>query len=368
VHADFSSVLKQRVNAFLATNKSGRFANSKLLFKSIFMVSLYLTPIVLMYIFPPTTFLGYFTTYICSGIGMLGFGMGVMHDANHGSYWENKKLNFLFGSVLNLIGASELTWRIQHNTLHHTFTNIEGYDEDIEVPVVLRFSPNGKKRWIHNFQAYYFWLLYGLTTIIWVFYKDFVSLARYRKMGYIKTDEAKNKEVRKIIIWKVIYFSYIVIVPMFIFSNMAWEILGAWLLMHFFCGMALSLIFQAAHVMTANEFPMPDDKGNVEQNWLVHQIETTTNFAPYNKVLHWYIGGLNYQVEHHLFPNIAHIHYPKLSPIVKETMEEFGFEYKVKRTFTGALIDHVKMLNRVGRMDEDPKFTETQLSKMNLTV
>jgi len=315
------------------------------------MVLLYSLPIVASYIIEPTSFWIIASCYVLSGIGMIGIGMGVMHDANHGSYSSNKKHNKFFGGLIWIIGASPLSWKIQHNTLHHTFTNVEGYDEDIDVPLVLRFSPHGKKLWIHKFQAFYFWLLYGLTTLIWVTVKDFFSIARYRKMGYIKSGKEVTKEATKLVIWKLIYFTYMLVVPIYLRPDFAMEIVGAFLIMHFISGLILSLVFQAAHVMTDIAFPLPDENQEVDNNWLVHQLQTTTNFAPKNKVLSWFIGGLNFQVEHHLFPNISHVHYPKLSKVIRETVEEFGFEYQLRSSFTQAILDHVKMLHRLGRME-----------------
>jgi linoleoyl-CoA desaturase len=119
--------------------------------------------------------------------------------------------------------------------------------------------------------------------------------------------------------------------------------------MHYITGFILAVIFQPAHVIEGTEYPVPDDKGNMENNWAIHQLHTTTNFGHREKMFSWYVGGLNYQVEHHLFPNICHVHYRKIACIVKKTAEEFGLPYKSKDTFLQALIAHGRILKSLGQ-------------------
>ena len=114
-------------------------------------------------------------------------------------------------------------------------------------------------------------------------------------------------------------------------------------------GIILALVFQPAHVVMETEFPEPDNEGSLEDNWAIHQFKTTSNFAPNNKVLGWYMGGLNYQVEHHLFPTICHIHYPAISKIVKATAEEYGVPYYSQKTFASAVKSHFQLLMRLGK-------------------
>ena len=129
---------------------------------------------------------------------------------------------------------------------------------------------------------------------------------------------------------------------------MSWyHILLGWFCMHFVAGMILACIFQPAHVVPTSEYPKPDENNTVKGDWAKYQILTTANFAPNNKILSWYIGGLNYQIEHHLFPNICHVHHKSLSKIVQETAHEFGLPYHSQPTFGGALLNHAKMLYRL---------------------
>jgi linoleoyl-CoA desaturase len=119
--------------------------------------------------------------------------------------------------------------------------------------------------------------------------------------------------------------------------------------MHFTAGMIMSTIFQMAHVVQGAEQPLPDAKGIIHMEWTVHQLHTTSDFAQKNVILNWYAGGLNYQVEHHLFQHISHIHFPQIAPIVKEMTTKYGITYNVKPSFSLALKSHVHRLKELGK-------------------
>lgn len=293
-----------------------------------------------------------FALYIISGLGMAGIGMGIMHDAIHGSYSKNSKINKYMGYTMNLIGASATVWKIQHNVLHHTYTNIHEADDDINAPAFLRFTPHSKQYWIHKFQYLYVWFFYGLSTISWVTTKDYVRINRYRNMGFFSKSGEFRRELIKMTSWKVLYYTFALIMPLVMVPLAPWIIILAFVAMHFVTGLSISLVFQTAHVMPDTSFPQPNSEGLIHNNWNLHQLATTTNFAPRSRFFSWLIGGLNYQVEHHLMPHVSHVHYRKLAPIVKQTAEEFGIPYLSKNTFVAALWDHAKMLYQLGRANK----------------
>lgn len=292
-----------------------------------------------------------FTLYILSGFGMAGIGMGVMHDAIHGSYSKNKKINTLLSYTFNLIGANATIWRIQHNVLHHTYTNIDNADDDLNAPFFLRFSPHAKHYWVHQFQHIYIWFFYGISTISWITTKDFVRLKRYRSMGFLDKKHEYSKTLISMVAWKLFYYSYALILPMIMLPFSWYVILLAFISMHFVTGMLVSIVFQIAHIMPANDFPLPDNKGNMEDDWYRHQFATTSNFSPKSKILFWLIGGLNYQVEHHVLPDVCHIHYKNLTKIVADTALEYNMPYNVKKSMAHAIWDHTKMLRALGKKD-----------------
>lgn len=347
----FYMTLKKRVDEYFKTNNISKFGNYKMVIKSIAMFIIFLGPyaILLSNVFTN----GYIQLglWIMMGVGMSGVGLSIMHDANHGSYSKNHKINKMMSYSMTLIGGSSLNWQLQHNNLHHTFTNIEGHDEDIAPLGFLRFSPHAEYRKIHKFQFLYAWFFYGLMTLMWAFTKDFSQLIRYNKMGLLKGHHTTFKaELFKLSLHKVIYHGYSLVLPLIFVDAPWWQIVIGFVAMHFTCGLILALIFQPAHVVEETEFPTPvGDSHQMQDDWASHQLKTTANFAPKNWLLSWFVGGLNYQVEHHLFPNICHVHYKKIAPIIKETAKEFNLPYHSKSTFIGALVSHAKLLYQLGR-------------------
>lgn len=349
--SEFSVTLKKRVNEYFKNNNKSKYGNYSMLIKSIFMLSLFFIPLAAIIFGDITNLWQLFSLYIISGFGMAGVGMGVMHDAIHGSYSKNKTINKLASKTLNLIGAYDTVWKIQHNVLHHTYTNIEGADEDINTPFFLRFSPHVKKNALHKFQFLYTWFFYGLSTMSWITSKDFINLKKYFNMGLIKDKKEYRKEFYKIILWKIIYYSYALVMPILMTSFPVWMVVVAFLTMHFVTGLSISLVFQTAHVMPNTQFPLQNNDNTIENDRFIHQMETTSNFSPKSRFFSWFIGGLNHQIEHHLFPNICHIHYRKISKIIKQTSEEYNIPYLYKKTFVGAIWSHLKMLHYLGRVE-----------------
>ncbi len=313
------------------------------------MLALYFTPFALILSGTVTNFWAFTSLWVLMGLGTAGIGMNIMHDANHGSFSSNRRINDIASLVMNMLGGDASIWRMQHNVLHHTFTNIHEADEDIIGPPLLRFSPHDDHKDVHRYQYVYAWFLYGLMTIIKLAYTDYKRAIRYHKMGLIKTRQELRSRIFKIVAGKVVYFGFILVLPMF-FAPHFWWVLVGFLIMHLITGFLLSIIFQTAHVMPSSEYPLPDLNGKMNNNWAVHQLSTTTNFSPKSRIFSWFIGGLNYQVEHHLFSNISHIHYRKLSKIVSDTAREYGIPYHCQGSFVQALKQHGQMLYQLGRV------------------
>ncbi|WP_109831602.1 fatty acid desaturase family protein [Reichenbachiella versicolor] len=313
------------------------------------MLTLFFAPLVSITIFPISSLPILFTLYILSGFGMAG--IGIMHDAIHGSYSNNRTVNKLMSYTINLIGTNVEVWRLQHNVLHHSYTNVEEHDDDINAPRFLRFSPHSPKTKLHKYQHIYAWFFYGLTTLTWVTVKDFVKYKRYFRMGLIKDRKEYRKGLLRICLSKVLYYSIALIIPMIFSSFSIGAILGAFIVMHFVTGFVITLIFQIAHVTPDTSYPLPNEDGDMEYERLVHQLMTTCNFAPKSRWLSWFIGGLTNQIEHHLFPHISHVHYKDIAPIVRQTADEFNLPYYSCDTFISAVVQHFKMLHFLGKME-----------------
>jgi linoleoyl-CoA desaturase len=350
-NVEFYKTLQKRVRGYFKENKITRYGDYRMILKSIFMLTLYLVPFVLLLTVVNSVWLA-LLMWVLMAFGMAGVGLSIMHDANHGAYSKNKKVNSWMGAVLYLAGGSDAMWRIQHNVLHHTYTNVTGMDDDIDPGIVMRFSPHEKRRKFHKYQHIYAWFLYGMMTLMWITTKDFKQLYRYKKMGLTQTQSGSyNKLLAITIISKLLYYAVFLVLPL-IFTPIAWyfTVLG-FFLMHYITGFILGCIFQPAHVVPTSNYPLPDESGNIKADWAVSQLLNTANFAPKSKFLSWYVGGLNFQIEHHLFPNICHVHYKKLSRIVKKTAEEYNLPYHSQKTFWGALKVHGQMLKQLGTKD-----------------
>ena len=343
----FFRTLNSRVNNYFKENNIQKTGNWKLYLKTIIMFAVFLAPyfLILMLNMP---FWVHLLLTIIIGIGMAGVGMNVMHDGNHGSYSNIKWINKFMGGTIYILAGNVYNCQVQHNVLHHTYTNIPGHDEDLDAGRVIRFTKNAKWYSFHRFQQYYSVFLYGLLTFNWAITTDFRQMKSYlkRKLSY---GEAKSPSIlwTTLLITKAIYFSIWIVLPMLIGVTW-WKVLVGFFVMHYTAGLILSVVFQLAHVVEETTNPLPNENGEIENTWAIHQLFTTTNFAPKNWIVNWYTGGLNHQIEHHIFPNISHVHYGKISKIVKETAQECNLPYYEYKTMRSAVIAHFKHLKELG--------------------
>ena len=345
---EFVSELKKRVNAYFRENHLSIKGDYRMIIKAIIMLSLYLIPFIYILVFQPS---GLFSILlvVLMGIGEAGIGMSVMHDAAHGAFSTKKWVNSFFASTMFLLGSNTFNWKIQHNLLHHTFTNIYGYDQDIESKATLRLCEHAPLKKIHRYQYLYAFFFYGFMTLAKLF-TDVGQLIDFNRRGITeKQGHVPVREIAKLILTKLIYFFILIGLPLLLTDFYWYEIILGFSLLHFTAGMIMSTIFQMAHVVEGAKQPLPDSQGKIPNEWEVHQLQTTSDFARNNRFLNWYVGGLNFQIEHHLFSNTCHIHYPKIASIVEKAASEFGLEYNLKSTFTKAFISHVKRLKTLGQ-------------------
>lgn len=347
---EFTKELRARVKEHFLENNIQQYGNHQIIIQTIFMALLYFTPFTLMVTGITSGVLSVLLSYFIMGLGMAGLGMVTMHDANHGSFSKHKKTNKFFSKTLYLLGGFPPAWRFQHNTLHHGYTNIEGHDEDIAPVGVLRFSPHQPYKRIYRYQYLYAWFFYSLMTISWITMNDFKRLIRYNKMGAPFTSGNRFSALFKdLVLSKILYYGIFLFVPMFVLPVAWYWVIAGFIFMHATGGIILSTIFQTAHVVPTSNYPLPDTKNEIDNNWAVHQLYTTSDFSPTSKIFSWFIGGLNYQVVHHLFPQISHVHYKNIAPIVKATAQKYGLPYHVNRNFLVAVLEHAKMLKQLGR-------------------
>jgi linoleoyl-CoA desaturase len=347
---EFYREVVKRVNAHFKNTNQSKKGNINMILKTIFMVSLYLIPFLLIITQTFSSTGANFGMWALMGLGMSGIGLSVMHDANHSSYSQNNTTNKFMSLIINLIGGYHINWRIQHNVLHHTYTNIQGLDDDISKNNTLRLSPHQKRLNFHKYQIFYAPFLYSLLSFYWFLGKDVEQTIKYGKENLVQDQGMTiGRVAMEIFFFKFAYILIFIATPIIFSSLLWWQSILGFLLMHAICGQILALIFQCAHVLEETDFFEPSQTGSMENSFAIHQMRTTANFANDSTYFSWFIGGLNYQIEHHLFPNICHIHYKDISPIVKSTAKEFDVPYNSHKTFLDALKSHFSQINKLGQ-------------------
>ncbi len=351
----FFRTLNKRVNSYFKDNNISKTGNWKLYLKTVVMFSLFLAPYFLILSLDISQWWMLALT-IVMGVGMAGVGMNVMHDGNHEAYSSKNWINKFMGGTIYILAGNVYNWQVQHNVLHHTYTNIHGHDEDLDAGRIIRFTEHAKWSRFHRFQHYYAVFLYGLMTFNWALTTDFKQTKRYlsKELSYGKLPNA-GRQWSIIAITKLIYLAIWIGIPMFFISIAWWKVLIGFFVMHYTAGLILSIVFQLAHVVKQTEMPLPDETGSMKNTWAIHQLYTTANFATNNKLVNWFTGGLNHQVEHHIFPNISHIHYSKIAEIVKQTARECNLPYNEYETMMAAIQAHFQHLKAMGKK---PAFSE----------
>jgi linoleoyl-CoA desaturase len=342
----FYEEVKKRVNHYFEANHLSKNADWRMVLKTAIVLLWFGVSYVLL-VFASTSLIMAIISAVAVAQGFVLIGFNIMHDGAHGSYSKNKFINWIMGFTNDLIGGSHMFWRHKHNILHHTYTNINEIDDDIAINGIMRFTPGQKRHPWHRFQHLYAFPAYGLMSLLWVTIGDFRKFFTGR-IGDYKLPKPSISESSLFFLTKFFYFGYMLVLPMFF--HPVWQVLVFFLLVHFVLGITMATIFQLAHVVGENTFPVPDPQTNfVDNEWAIHEVETTANFAPKNKLAAWYLGGLNFQIEHHLFPRVCHIHYPAISKIVEKACRDFGIHYVSYPTVRAAIAAHYRFLKKLGR-------------------
>ena len=342
----FQTVLKSRVNAYFARlNRSPR-DSVRMYVKTATIITWFFTSYAFLVFAPLPTWAGVMIS-ISLALAAAAVGFNIQHDGNHGAYSGSRLINKLMALTLEMVGGSSYVWSYKHNKMHHTYANIHGHDDDIDLGFLGRLCPHQKRFYFHRYQHFYIWGLYGFLQIKWAFFDDFQNAIRGR-IGKLPFPRPKGLDLLIFLGGKLFFFSLVFVIPAFF--HPFWVVCLFYLLTSCTIGVITSVIFQLAHCLEEADFPEPDPQSlQMKNEWMIHQIETTVNFARKNHLLNWYIGGLNFQIEHHLFPRISHVHYPALSEIVENTCREFGIGYFAHPTFLSSLKSHYLFLQKMGR-------------------
>ncbi|SHF11147.1 fatty acid desaturase family protein [Flavisolibacter ginsengisoli] len=346
VKQSFHVELKKRINDYFETSGKSVTGNKQLFIKAGVLFTAFLGLYIHLVFFTPSTLWAVLECVIL-GLVVAGIGFNIMHDGAHGSFSKYKWVNNVAAFSLNLLGGSSFMWNVKHNVIHHAYTNIDGVDDDIDIQPWMRMSSTQPKLKMHKYQHFYFWFLYSMLYILWVFVLDYQKYFK-RKIGDMPLKKMTAWD--HIVFWgfKAIYLFLFFLVPFYTVGFVP-TIIG-FLIFSVIAGFILSIVFQLAHTVEHTHFPVPhDESGKLDDEWAIHQLKTTANFAPKNKLISWLVGGLNYQIEHHLFPKISHVHYPAIRKIIKQACSEFNVPYTEYKKMSHAVISHVLFLKQMGR-------------------
>ncbi|MFO7847521.1 MAG: acyl-CoA desaturase [Balneolaceae bacterium] len=351
---EFSKTVKQRVDQYFEENGLSKHANAQMVIKTVIMLTLFLGSYALIISGQFSLGTMWFLTFLM-GIAAAGIGFSISHDALHGAYSSSNKVNRTLGFTFDMLGANGYIWKITHNIIHHTYTNIHGHDEDLEVAGFIRLSPHSEYKMIHRVQHVLAFFAYSLAMVFWVFVKDYKNFLKTNIGPY----NSKNHPVSEWVILfatKAAFYTYMLVLPMLLLDITWVQLAIGFLTLHLTAGLIVGIIFQLAHVVEETDHPLPDEENMIDEHWMIHEMVTTNNFARDNKALCWFVGGLNFQIEHHLFPKVCSVHYPALSPIVEKTANEFGIPYNHHDTFFKAVASHYRTLKKFG----DPEFNYSE--------
>jgi linoleoyl-CoA desaturase len=350
----FLRELRRRVDAYFERTGRPRRDCPQMYFKTATILAWFFSAYVLL-VFVCTSWWMVLPLAVVLGFSMAAIGFNIQHDGSHKAYSERPWINKVMALTLDLMGGSSYLWDWKHNSIHHTYPNVNGQDDDINVGYLARLSPQQRRFWFHRLQGIYMWLLYGFLAIKWHLIDDFYQISTGHIGGH-KIPRPKGKDLAIFIAGKVTFFSLAFVVPMLL--HPWWAVLGVYAMAAFVSGVVLSIVFQLAHCVGEADFPVPvpipGGGERIQNEWAIHQVQTTVDFARGNRLLCWFLGGLNFQIEHHLFHKICHVHYPALSKVVEEACKEFGITYSEHKTFFSAVGSHFRWLVLMGRPTVSP--------------
>jgi linoleoyl-CoA desaturase len=344
----FYPVLKERVDAYFRRTGFSRRDRPAMYLKVVLLLAWFLGSYLAL-VFKADAWWQALLLAMSLGLAMAGLGFNCCHDAAHGAFSNLNLINRALTRAFDLLGMSSYVWHWEHNIFHHSYPNIAGADQNIDIGSFARLSPHQPHRWIHRYQHLYLWLLYGFIHLKWQLFYDYKCLVS----GRIGTNDFPRPcgwQLLALLAGKALFYGWAIALPTFF--HPLWVTGLFFLVASVTCGIALSYVFQLAHCTESADFlTAADESPYCGREWAVHQVQTTVDFARQSRLWSWYLGGLNFQIEHHLFPQIAHEHYPALAEIVEATCDDFGIRYWAHPSLSSAFASHQRWLYRMGRRE-----------------
>jgi linoleoyl-CoA desaturase len=283
-------------------------------------------------------------------VAIVAMATSVMHDANHGAFGANRRVNRVLGCTLDVLGGSSALWRRSHNVVHHLNPNVVGVDADIEQGPFARLAPGQPWRRWHRFQHVYMWPLYGFVTLKWLLHSDFAALAGGGVGSHRFATGERRRALSKALLGKAFHVSWAFVLPMFV--HPWWSVVVFYLAISWVAGLMLATMFQVAHCVDAADFTSPAAPRR-GRHWAQHQLRTTVNVRcrarGFRRLATWLMGGLDHQIEHHLAPGLPHTVHPAFSVRVKAFCAEAGYTYREHPSVLAAVRSHGRWLKAMGQ-------------------
>ncbi len=362
---EFMKTLTKRINAYFTERGISRFANRKMIIKTIVILTSWAGLYTLIMSDVLSAYpMAVFGAFFLLGMVNILIAFNIVHDACHGAYSSNPKANKILSYSMNFIGGNSYLFSMMHNA-HHAFVNIRGVDVTLETHGLFRFTPAEPFKKIHRFQHIYTPIVYSLAMLHWVVVKDFKWMFAETSIGNNKNIRHPRSEYIILFVSKAFYYMVTLGFPLIFLSTPWWIVVLAWINLHLLPGLTFALMFQVTHVFDGTCYPVPAKDGSIENNYAIHVLETTADFSRKNAISNWWMGCINIHVIHHVLPKVCHIHYPELTQILKETADEFGIRYQENTTFYKALKKHITMLKHLSKPDAEVPMYQSEISYIN---
>ena len=344
-HNEFQIEIKRRVDEYFQTTGRRRRDVPQMYLKTFILLTSFAIAYWLLVFVAHTWWQGV-PLAVLLGLVTAGIGFNIQHDGGHDAYSDHAWVNKVMALSLDLIGRSSYSWSYKHGVYHHTYVNITHEDTDIDLGMLARLTPHQKRYWFHRWQHIYIWALYGLAAIKWQLIDDFKDVITGR-VGEHRFPRLKRWDLVAFIVGKLVFLTLAFGIPLLF--HRVWVGFLFYGITAVTVGIVLSVVFQLAHAVEEAEFPMPlKETADMEHAWAIHQVETTVDFSRRSRTAAWMLGGLNFQIEHHLLPRICHVNFPALSPIVEQTCREFGVKYNEHPSFWAGVASHFRWLRQMG--------------------
>ena len=340
----FYKDLKEQTEHYFAEKGISKTGDKTMAFKII----LYFTLDIMFYglMITSTTVVNFYTFYLLMGLAVLLTAFNISHDAAHGVAVKSKFWNkLLFSLSFNLQGNNAYVWGKNHNESHHLYTNVEGSDIDVLNNPLFRMTESQKLKWFHRYQFIYAPFLYLLYSINWFFFREALMLINYSSRT-IKIVIPKN-EVIKLIVYKILYIGYMIILPIFLL-DFGWQtVLAAFFINHFIISLSFVGVLGVSHLSDFVQHPVADNDNRLNMSWPKLQMCTSVDYNASSTILNWTLGGFNAHALHHLLPDICHVHYINILPIFRELAKKHGLVY-MEMPYTKSLASHFRFLKAMG--------------------